>query len=592
MPPRASSADISQTPTEIAAAIEEFLAQHADARVLEDGRVLFDMLAAKYSVSTEHGRCSLQLWSDAANLVRRVVSYELRTGTLRLATLRFGQSQTKLMELAPARGVRTPNSRDGHRKRFLQLLERVLLRSFAEFKPKNFRTAMDLERSFGPAYARGSLVRGNRAWAVIAVNGEESAATIDGILTLGVLWLDDCRERFAGRQIYAGLRIIVPAGKAQATLARLRWMNHDAAQWELYELQEAHEELTLRDAEDQGNLVTRLLPRPDERAAAERFAEATAQVMQLVPPGEEHRVEQRLRSSTELAFLLHGWEFARARLGFTGNSFQQKVEITLGSGAGETALTPQNSEGLRELLRDLFARRSARATGRTRDVLYRSAPERWLESVLRADLAALTQHLGPRPVGDVAANARAAATDPDTLGNRADPAPGDAAQSRTSRDAEMASRIIPRLDPQHVYTQVSAVAGAGDRGVLDLLGITGDGRLAVIELKAEEDLHLALQGLDYWVRVRHHLHASQQGRQARASVDGEFQRHGYFTGLELSNEDPRLYLVVPALHIHPATERVLRYVSPRVEWHLLGLDERWRTRVQVVWRKDAGQLRV
>ena len=48
-----------------------------------------------------------------------------------------------------------------------------------------------------------------------------------------------------------------------------------------------------------------------------------------------------------------------------------------------------------------------------------------------------------------------------------------------------------------------------DRGMLDLLGVTDDGRLAVIELKADEDLHLALQGLDYWVRVRwHHLQNS------------------------------------------------------------------------------------
>ena len=50
------------------------------------------------------------------------------------------------------------------------------------------------------------------------------------------------------------------------------------------------------------------------------------------------------------------------------------------------------------------------------------------------------------------------------------------------------------LNTSHVYTQVPAFA-AGDRGTLDLLGVLRDGRLAVIELKAEENLHLALQGL-------------------------------------------------------------------------------------------------
>ena len=38
---------------------------------------------------------------------------------------------------------------------------------------------------------------GTQAWAVIAVNAEETQATVDGILTLGVLWLAHCRETAA-----------------------------------------------------------------------------------------------------------------------------------------------------------------------------------------------------------------------------------------------------------------------------------------------------------------------------------------------------------------------------------------------------------
>ena len=47
--------------------------------------------------------------------------------------------------------------------------------AWGEWKADGFRTAMDLEKSFGPAYARGSLVHGQDAWAVIAVNAAESA---------------------------------------------------------------------------------------------------------------------------------------------------------------------------------------------------------------------------------------------------------------------------------------------------------------------------------------------------------------------------------------------------------------------------------
>ena len=70
--PGKASAEPEQTPQQVAAALEEFLAEHPKAVVLEDGKVLFDMRTAKYSLTTEHGRCALQLWSEERNIVRRV----------------------------------------------------------------------------------------------------------------------------------------------------------------------------------------------------------------------------------------------------------------------------------------------------------------------------------------------------------------------------------------------------------------------------------------------------------------------------------------------------------------------------------------
>jgi hypothetical protein len=264
--------------------------------------------------------------------------------------------------------------------------------------------------------------------------------------------------------------------------------------------------------------------------------------MALVPEAMRAIVEQRVRSGSEMAFLLHGLEFARARMGYAGASFNHVQEVTFGAGANETPLTDENAGELRGLVARLFARRSA---GRkeakagslrpdARDPLYRMQPERWLESVLRRDVTAIDTH----------------------------------------------------LEAAHVYTQVPAFAAA-DRGMLDLLSVDRDGRLAVIELKADDDLHLALQGLDYWVRVRWH----HQQNPDRMSGLGEFQRHGYFGGVRLAEGSPRLYLVAPALRVHPATEVVLRHLSPRVEWELVALGERWREEVKVVWRKRSGEAR-
>jgi hypothetical protein len=338
------------------------------------------------------------------------------------------------------------------------------------------------------------------------------------------------------------LRVIAPKGMATLTAARLKWMNTDAAQWELWEFDEKTEELEQRDPADCGNLSTRLVHAPDEAAARERFAEAAGRVMALVPEAMREVVEQRIRSGAEMAFLLHGLEFARVRMGYAGQGFNRVQEISFGAGANETSLTDGNAGELSELVARLFARRAAGEKGTrsaARDPLYRMQPERWLESVLRRDVTAIDAH----------------------------------------------------LDAAHVYTQVPAYA-ASDRGMLDLLSVDKDGRLAVIELKADDDLHLALQGLDYWVRVRwHHLQTADSASGPSFGL-GEFQRHGYFAGVRLAEAAPRLYLVAPALRVHPATEVVLRYLSPRVEWELVALGERWREQVKVVWRKRSGGSQV
>ena len=122
-----------------------------------------------------------------------------------------------------------------------------------------------------------------------------------------------------------------------------------------------------------------------------------------------------------------------------------------------------------------------------------------------------------------------------------------------------------------VYGQVPAFAAA-DRGVLDLLAVDQRGRLAVIELKASEDVHLPLQALDYWMRVQWHVERR------------EFQANGYFPARELLTETPRLLLVSPALDFHPSNERVLRYLSPRIPVERIGVGLEWRKELKVMYR--------
>jgi len=118
--------------------------------------------------------------------------------------------------------------------------------------------------------------------------------------------------------------------------------------------------------------------------------------------------------------------------------------------------------------------------------------------------------------------------------------------------------------------------------MLDLLAVNRDGRLAVVELKADEDLHMVLQGLDYWIRVH-------RAAQTQATDDlNDFTRSGYFPGVRLAAMSPLLYFIAPALRIHPATETVLGYLSRVIEWSLIAVTEDWRRSLEVIWRKRAG----
>ena len=375
------------------------------------------------------------------------------------------------------------------------------------------------------------MLKGTAAEAVIGVSGAESGSTVDGVLTLGILWLDHCRQHGDGRRHFGGLKVVVPVGAWRTTAERMAWLNHAAADFQLFTLDERSEELTAVDFRDIGNLDAGLVHAFSATAAIERSQEGIARLLALVPPAAQDRIEIRASSTTEVGLLLHGLEFARVRHGFAAHSFAREDEITFGAGANETPLTAENEP----LCRDLFARLflSRHGDGSHTDPLFRMQPERWLEARLRGEIA----------------------------------------------------ELLPGLLGDLLYSQVPALS-TGDRGLLDLLTLDRNGRLAVIELKADEDLHLPLQALDYWIRVR----ALNNDRQPVAGSEGgrplsAFERQGYFTGVEVSTLPPRLLLAAPALRIHPANEPVLRYFSPQVEWELIALTEDWRRELKVVFRK-------
>ncbi len=496
----------------LAEVLEQFLADAPQAVAIEDGAVLFDFVNAKYSVSGE-GKCILHLWSEERNAVRRVLNAEVKGRTLRLNVMRFGQARPGVLEICADRDRRKGAAKYAARTQYQQLLERVLLREYPGMKVEHLSGSPDLEHSLSPVYTRAVLRAGQSAFAVLGVNDEETQSCVDAALTFGILWMDYQRQQFAGRAHVEGLKLFLPPGRGEIVRQRASHLHPEAAKWQLYELDERSELCAPLDLADTGNIVTRLTHAVDTEGVRQRFAASIARIHTLAAAA-----EVTVESASEIIFRLFGLEFARACLTPVSGSFRNAESILFGIGSAEYVLDESNEALFGELVQGILEQRHP--DGSPTNLFFRLAPERWLETLITREVRVIDE----------------------------------------------------RLDGRFVYSQVPAFA-ASDRAMLDVLTCTLDGRLAILELKANEDIHLPLQGLDYWARVRWH----QQ--------HGEFARNGYFAGREVSSAPPLLFLVAPALRVHPASDVLLRYLSPRIEWTLVQVDERWRNGVRVVNKK-------
>jgi hypothetical protein len=303
--------------------------------------------------------------------------------------------------------------------------------------------------------------------------------------------LDECRNSADHRTLVEGLKLVLPARTSSLTRERLGHLHRDAAKWQLYEFDEGHD--SLAEVGDRGNIATRLIHCPNESATLGRFADSVHSVLTLLP-----ECDVAVLSAAEIAFRWHGLEFAR--VSHEPGSFRSGQEIVFGVGAEERTLDERNAAAFSDLVNRLRCARSPQ--GARHQALWRLHPERWLESLVVRDV----------------------------------------------------STVDKRLDHGCLYSQVPAFS-ASDRAMLDVLTITRDNRLAVVELKADEDIHLPLQGLDYWSRVEWH------------HVRGEFQQFGYFPDTNSQTRIP-FYFWWP----RPCTFTLLR-IPCCITWHrkLIGL---------------------
>ena len=471
--------------------------------VRENGEWLAGLEGVQYEVRPQGDAALLHLWSAEQTLVRRVVRVvEESHDRVVLEVRRLGRSRGAKLELVAGGAPR--DERRVAREQFSVRFRRTLTDHFPDETVESLATSADLHHSISGSYTRGLIRRGSEAFAVLSASPNEDGATIDGILTFGLIWLQHSRER-ARRFSIRGLRLFLPRGASGVTAHRLAALA-SPQEVELYEYDPLHWRVRRIARSDAGNLATWIVARREIEQAIAAAMPLAERIRRLAP----HAIRVGVAPATqEVTLRFRGLEFARWRLG----------TMSFGLGERQDVLTSEKWPALEALVRQLETFRDLLASD-TKHRLYRAQPERWLETLI----------------------------------------------------ADEPGRIDARLDPRHIYSQVPAFS-SGDRGIIDLLGVTRDGRLAILELKASEDIQMVLQAVDYWLRVRWH------------HEQDDFRRYGYFPEVQLSAKPPLLFLVAPGFRFHPSMDIVLRYLNPEIEIARVALAENWRHGLRVIFRQ-------
>jgi hypothetical protein len=141
----------------------------------------------------------------------------------------------------------------------------------------------------------------------------------------------------------------------------------------------------------------------------------------------------------------------------------------------------------------------------------------------------------------------------------------------TKRVREALAEMEPSLHPEPLYSSIES-SSHGMCDSLDLLAVSRTGRLVVVTVSADVRRSFPTRGLDQWIRIR------------ELNRSGSLQRLDYFPGIRLSEENPRLIFIAPALRQREDNKIMLSYFGAEVDWSFVGISEKWRKEPKVIYR--------
>ena len=492
--------------------IAELFGAHAEWLFVPSAAAAHSLLRDELEVALVHGKLVFSCWTEKGTRWWHILAWEWNGQLLEFETSRRLGRERSLMQLVPRASAKYVAAAISAAR---QLRCERLAQLAASFEAGSSVERLSLSRGTRQGqpgrYAQILLLRRRARIAVTGPIVPGQPATVDAFLSSALLWFRRTSNRTRPPWIEQ-LWLIVPPELFKPLLYRVALLRDGLRN--SIRVFTVDDDLTLLKEEscpDKAELWKKKLARFPPVAAAATLSELSAAI---IAEAREAIDVVHARHGETLRYF--GLPFARVR------SLLGHTKVWFGIDRAHRRLLDETTwnEWL-ELLDDLREHRSATAVDH-RHAFYRTAPEAWLESMLRRDITRLDPGLIIAPLH---------------------------AQFRTARGAKLGIRPI------------------------DLLALRQDGRLVVIELKVSEDREHVLQGADYWRRVEAHRRC---GHIAKAKLFGE---------RTISDESPLVYLVAPTLRVHPSFQTLAQCISSDIEIYRFDINEDWRSGVRVMRRK-------
>src|SRR2546423_3214674 len=494
-------------------AIRDLISSHSEWFVSEDARAPVAIATDEFDVTTAQDRLMFSTWMETGSRVWRIIAWTWTDEKLVLQARRRMGAQTATIELVPRASAKALVAGiTVARQQRCEILASLVSEHLGGAKIERAVLSPGMRRDQPGRYGRIILRQPHERIAATAIVARSDTRNADSLFSSTLLWFARLQTS-PKRPSINRLLMVVEHNILEAARQRLVLLSDSVRQRiDLYEIDDNWQAIKPTRPWDRKYLWRKGLKRFPS-VASEQASDHVSEIIATTPDAID-----LVASRHGQTLRYHGLPFARVRRVMDRDRMWFGVE-----GSRRRSLDDFHHRDWVKLLNDLQSYRNDSCRDR-RHWLYRAAGEAWLESILRRDISKLDPGLIVAPLH---------------------------AQFRTSHGGPTGARPI------------------------DLLALRHDGRLAVIELKVNEDREHVFQGVDYWRRVEAHR------RRAHISAAK------LFGDREISDESPLVYLVAPGLRFHPSFRTLAKTIAPDIEVYRFDINEDWRSGVRVVRRERA-----